>query len=457
MSEMKVDNKTSDNKLLGTEDLKRVLGRKELMSIAIGQIIGAGVFALTGIVIGTTGRSVNLAFMIAAVLVVLLAIPLVFIGGTIRMRGGQYTQAALLIGERFAGFYMIVYLISNLSVAMYAISFSEYLVSLIPSMTGTTTIVALVVLTGFYVLNFFGIQGAAKMQNLLVVLMAAALSIFIVFGIGKIQPGYFQQPGWMTGGTMGFLTGIALLQYATGGATVVVNFGAESKNPTKDIPIVIVVSTLGVAAVYGLMATIAAGVLPIEVTAFQPLTAVAREILPTGLLYFFIIAGAGFALTTTLNATLGWVTKPLLQATIDGWFPKSLGKIHPKYKTPYVWLTIVYVIGVLTILSGWDIGQIANFALVLINITGLVLSFSAIRLPKVVPEIWEKSSVHVSTPVLWAGCLLAVGASLFQIVVLGLNQTPTQLIGNVVILAVAIIFSQVRHKHVKMEISYEEA
>lgn len=457
MSQETLAVKSTVKESLGSEDLKRVLGRKELMSVAIGQIIGAGVFALTGIVIGTTGRSVNLAFMLAALLVVLLAIPLVYIGGTIRLRGGQYTQAALLIGEKFAGFYMVIYLISNLSVAMYAISFAQYLVSLVPSAAGITTVVALAVLTLFYVLNFFGIQGAAKMQNAMVLLMAAALALFIVFGMGKIQPGYFQQPGWMTAGTMGFLTGIALLQYATGGATVVVNFGAEAKNPTRDIPIVIVVSTIGVAAVYGLMATIAAGVLPIEVTAFQPLTAVAREILPAGLLYFFIIAGAGFALTTTLNATLGWVTKPLLQATIDGWFPKALGKIHPKYKTPYVWLTIVYVIGVLTILSGWDVGQIANFALVLINIAGVALSYSAIRLPKVVPELWEKSRVHVSTPFLVGSCMLAIGASFFQIIVLGLNQTPTQLIGNVVILVVAIIFAQIRHKHVKMEVSYEEA
>ena len=69
---------------LGTADLKRVLGFGDLMSMACGQIIGAGIMALVGIGIAYTGRSVNLAFMIAALLTIMMAIPMVFIGGTLR-------------------------------------------------------------------------------------------------------------------------------------------------------------------------------------------------------------------------------------------------------------------------------------------------------------------------------------------------------------------------------------
>lgn len=214
--------------------LKRVLGRGDLFSIAVGQIIGAGVFALTGVVIGITGRSVNLAFMIAAFLTILNALNPIFVGGTIRLNGGTYTQASLLLGQKFAGFYIILYIISNIGIAMYSLSFADYLISLVPALDGTKTIIALVVLTVFYLLNYFGIQGAAWVQNGMVILMAAALALFIAFGTPKIQPGYFQQPGFITNGAFGLVTGTALLAYATGGAAVVVNFGAEAKNPTKD-------------------------------------------------------------------------------------------------------------------------------------------------------------------------------------------------------------------------------
>lgn len=50
-----------------TKDLNRVLGVKELMGIAIGQIIGAGIMSMMGIAINYTGRSANLAFMLSAV------------------------------------------------------------------------------------------------------------------------------------------------------------------------------------------------------------------------------------------------------------------------------------------------------------------------------------------------------------------------------------------------------
>ena len=48
-------------------DLNRTLGKKELMGIAIGQIIGAGVMSMMGVAIAMTGRSANLAFMLSAV------------------------------------------------------------------------------------------------------------------------------------------------------------------------------------------------------------------------------------------------------------------------------------------------------------------------------------------------------------------------------------------------------
>ena len=50
------------NEEYSTKQLRRVLGKKELISMGIGQIIGSGVFSLTGVAIGYTGRSVILAF-----------------------------------------------------------------------------------------------------------------------------------------------------------------------------------------------------------------------------------------------------------------------------------------------------------------------------------------------------------------------------------------------------------
>ena len=113
-----------------------------------------------------------------------------------------------------------------------------------------------------------------------------------------------------------------------------VNLSAEAKNPTKDLPQVILVATIAIAIFYALIAMVAGGVLPVSETANQPLDLVARAIMPTPVFLFFVIGGALLALTTTLNATFAWITKPILQACNDGWLPHKIGYIHPKFKTP---------------------------------------------------------------------------------------------------------------------------
>ncbi|MDQ0970821.1 APA family basic amino acid/polyamine antiporter [Neobacillus niacini] len=440
-----------------TKDLKRVLGRGDLMSIAVGQIIGAGIFALAGVAIGITGKSVNIAFMIAALFVIIIAFTQILISGTVRLRGGLYTQAALLVGNRFAGFYTIIYIVANLSIAMYALSFADYFLALVPGLN--SKLIAITVLTIFYLANLFGVKEAAKVQHFLVITMALALTVFVVFGMPQIKPGYFSGSDFMPGGLIGLFSAATLLTYATSGAVSVMNFGAEAKNPTKDIPFVLIVSTVLVALFYALMATVAAGVMPITEVANQPLTVVALEILPYPLYVFFIVGGAMFALATTLNATLGWVTKPVLQASVDGWLPQKLGAINEKYKTPHILLTIFFVLGLVPIITGWNIGGIANFALILGNILNLFLAMATVRLPKVVPDLWEKSKYRTSKATLWTISILATLTSAFQVYLIVPSLNTTLIIGNIILLILATLFAVWRYNSgkVQMEISYEES
>lgn len=82
----------------------------------------------------------------------------------------------------------------------------------------------------------------------------------------------------MNGGFNGFMSATALLSMAPGGGVFVINFRRQCKDPTKDIPIAVIVSTIVVSLLYTLMAFVAAGVLPIEQAAGKSLGAVAAEI-----------------------------------------------------------------------------------------------------------------------------------------------------------------------------------
>jgi len=282
------------------------------------------------------------------------------------------------------------------------------------------------------------------------------MGMFAAFGVGKVEPGFFGE-GFMTNGLVGLLQASALLTFATGGAMVIINLSGESKRPTRDIPAVLILSTIIVAILYAFLALVAAGVLPVEMVAGKPLTQVAETILPKPLFIFFMVGGAMFALVTTLNAQFAACSKPMLQASVDGWLPKQFAYIHPRFKTPMVWLTIFYFLGLIPIITGLKIAEVANIAIVILNIMKLVINFLLIRLPRVVPEAWEKSKFKTSKGVLYVVAFVSVICGAITIVLMISSSTPLIMALNGAMLLVSVVYCVLRQKSgkVRMELSYE--
>lgn len=440
---------------MSTKDLKRELGKKELYGIAIGQIIGAGIMALVGLGIAMTGRSVNLAMVLSGIWVILLSIPWIFISSCVRLRGGEYTQAAVLCGERFAGIYIAVYLVRNMQMAIYTIAFTGYFIELVPGANGL--IISISVASAFFLLNIFPTKFMACIQNIIVVTLCFALAVFVACGMPKVQPGYFSQPDFMTHGMMGFLATSAFLTFATFGANSIFQLSGECKNPKTDIPFVLITSTLSVAVLYALVAFVAAGVLPIEEVSGQNLARVARIILSKRLYLFFMIGGALCALATSLNATIAWVTKPLIQAAEDGWFPKQLAYLHPKYKTPVVLLAFYYALTITPILLRVNMEHITNSVLVCMYLCMMVTSIATMRLPRLFPEQWDKSPFKCRQGTLNFFCVVATVVLAIQVYYNAAFLTPALFAANVTLMGGAALYAMLRHKSgkVKMEISYE--
>ena len=434
----------NEKKMLTTADLNRTLGKKELYSVAFGHVIGSGVFSLIGIGIGMTGKSAFIGILLSAVFILLQALPFMVMAGTARFRGGYYSIMGTLWGEKFAGFYIVIFFFSNVSLAMYAISFAQYLQAVLPGMPIVP--VAFVVMTVFFITNLLGIEGAAKLEIVMDIILAAALTLFIVFGMPKVDYANFLTVDFMPNGVGGVIT-----------CAVLVNLSAEAKNPTKDLPQVIMVSTIAIAVFYALIGIVAAGVLPVSVTADQPLDIVAKEIFPNALFLFFVIGGALLALSTTLNATFAWITKPVLQACNDGWLPQKLGYIHPKFKTPMFILVLFYIIGLIPIISGLNIGVIADLAVLLSNVLFTVICFGLVLLPKRMPELWEKSVFHCGKGKLWFHAACGGVSSFVMMVVMWMDVDVSHAIGVAVIVVVAYLFAHFRLKNgaVKMEDSFE--
>ena len=441
-----------------TKQLEQKLGFWDLMGSAVGQIIGAGIMSLLPAAMAVTGRSVVFSFLIAAIITCCGAIPFIFISSCVRLRGGSYTQLAVMGGKLLAGTQAITAIIGNLSLAMYGISLADYLCSLFGWGPEAVKPIALSVLTIFLLLNLIGVDAFAKVQNLLVIVLIFSLAMFGAFGIGKVQWGnYFNNADgyFMMAGVMGVCQASATLTFATGGGTVVLNFSAEAKNPTRDIPVVIIVSTLSVAVLYGFLSFVAAGVLPTEQVLGQNLTVVANSILPYPLYVLFIVGGAGCALASTLNNSLATSPKPLMQMCDDGWLPQSFAALNKK-KVPWKIQTMYFVIGTASCLSGLSVSVLGNLTLVISGVTGIIIAVGTMKIPKLFPNSWAKSAFHVSQPVLNLFCIIALAGSLFS-TYMNASSLSLGLLGfNVVVLVGAFLFGLVRGKKLDIQPTYEE-
>ena len=254
-----------EERATSTKNLKRVLGFGDLMGVAFGYIIGAGIMTLLGSAIAMTGRSVPFAFLMAAVITICQFLPTIITAGTVRLRGGSYTMVAMLCGKQLAGTQVIIFLFQSMSMAMYTLSFGSYFCSLFGLPAVYERFIGFGVLTLLYAVNLMGVDKFAKTQRVISATLILALGLFAGFGMGKIQLGYFASEGFFTGGMFGFLQAAGMLTFALGGGSGVVSLSAEAKNPTRDIPLVAIISTVVVAVIYALVGFVGAGVLPVEV------------------------------------------------------------------------------------------------------------------------------------------------------------------------------------------------
>lgn len=346
----------SENKEKNT--LKKVLGFWDLMGIGVGQIIGSGIMVLTGITIAITGAGTPFAFILAAILVICPNMVLAVLGAAVPATGGMYTYVRDYIGKKTGFFYLALLVVGQLVLAMFAITFATYAGDLIPGIP--VKWVAFAVLTVCYVMNMLGVDLAAKLQNVLVIVLVGAMGLFIVFGLPKVDWSVFgSAENIFPSGAIGFLTGASLLTFATGGAEFLSELGGEMKNPGKDLPRAMIGSTVFVSVIYAFIGIVAVGVLPIEQVAGESLSLVAKEIFPAPLYIFFIVGGGMFAVASTLNASFSWCTKGLLIAAEEGWLPKKAAHIS-KRGTPTVLLTVFYIVGVIPILTGLSIDTISR-------------------------------------------------------------------------------------------------
>ena len=374
--------------------LIRNIGFWPLMGIAYGQIIGAGIMTQTGIAIGMTGTGVVLAYIISAVCTTFQNFPTAILGATVPVSGGEYRYISRLRGKKWGFVYLATYVVSKLTIALYALSCASYLVAFLTGIS--EQIIAICLLVAAFAINLLGTKQSAFVTTGITALLLLGMALFLFYGLPRTDIAYvFDPSNLMAHGPGNLLSAIALLSFATGGAQVIGNMGSEIIDPQKNMPKVIIISTVTVGIMYALVAMVESGVLPLEVVSNQNLSLVAADVMPGwAFTYFTLAAGAG-ATAKTLNVTLSWSPKPILIACDDGMLPRSWGTVS-KRGVPYKILIAFFFIGLIPLLAGMDISLISKMGTAISLLSKLMFSYAFLNLPKKYPEAFARSEMKVS-------------------------------------------------------------
>jgi basic amino acid/polyamine antiporter, APA family len=350
--------------------MKRTLGRASLVTLGIGAIIGTGIFVLTGTVAANNaGPALMLSFILSALGCVFAGLCYAEFASMIPISGSAYTYAYATLGEFIAwiiGWDLILeYLFASSTVAVgwsgYIVSFlHDYHINIPPQLcnapfdyvigTGwvqTGSIInfpAVFIICLLSTLLVIGIRESAGFNNVIVAIKIIVILLFIGFGLSFIKTsnwhpfipantGNFGHFGWS-----GILRGAGVIFFAYIGFDAVSTAAQEARNPQRDMPWGILGSLLICTLLYVIVSGVLTGIIPY--TRLNVPAPLALAIDSTGKTLFWlrplIKIGAIAGLSSVILVMLLGQPRIFYTMAKDGLLPARFGKLHPRFRTPYV-------------------------------------------------------------------------------------------------------------------------
>ncbi len=244
---------------------------------------------------------------------------------------------------------------------------------------------AMIVIIGITILLVLGVSESAKTNTVIVILKFVILAVFVIVGLKHVDPKNlipFMPNGWN-----GVFVGSSMIFFAYIGFDAVSTTAEECKNPSKDLPFGII----GALSICTFLYIIVAGIM----TAICPWSRLGTaEPVATALHYvgehvvasYIVSVGAIISLLAVLIVMMMAQPRIFMCMSRDGFIPKWLSKIHPKFKTPYR-STIITGIIVGIIASIFNINEVAELCNIGTLFAFVLVCCSVIILRKKSPDI----------------------------------------------------------------------
>lgn len=439
-------------------DKKKQLNGLEVFGYGIGGTIGSGLFVLMPFAVGDTGRALPICAILAVFLMVFAYFYNIVISSMFPLKGGDYSHVAFLVSPTLMGVYALMTITTNLGIAALATSALSYSSAVIPGIAPIAKPLAFLLLTFFFLVNSRGAKFASKIEGAMSAILIISLLMFVVLGLPKVNwSTFFSSEGFMLNGITGFFAAIAMMSFASQGPCAIgAAMAAETRNPTKTIPRVILLTALSIAVIYSLMAFVATGALPIEQVAYRDLTVVSKEVFPYWFFVIFVFGGAVAALLTSVLSQITTARYPLVQMAKEGWLPPIFKK-ETKSGYPYVIMVTLYIITMIPLIFNISFDIIVSYVCVPMTLYLIFVNMACIKLPKKYPEQWKNSILHMPYPLFVVLMVFCTGCCIFATYTFAVDMGIRDIITLVIVCIVFYVYSRWCLKSKRVDINYLNA
>jgi len=423
--------------------LKRVLGAGDLIMLAIGAVIGAGIFGAIGtaaagqldaaghVIRQGAGPALIFSFLLLGGVCALAALCYAELAAMIPQAGSAYAYSYATLGEIVAwiiGWDLILeYAVGNVAVA---ISWGDYFTTLLrgfgaslpvwlttgyrtallssdpalhgllqtaPHVLGMPVLVnvpAFGIVMAITWLLLRGARESSTANNIMVTIKLLVLGLFIIVGLRHINTANYHP--FAPNGFTGIHQGAAIVFFAYIGFDAISTAAEETKNPQRNLPLGILGGLAICTVIYVIIGAVLTGIVPYtELAVADPL---ARALQLAGLQTagWIVALGATVSMAAVLLVFQYGQPRIFFSMARDGLLPKWAAHIHPVHRTPYTTTLLTGIVVALASAIGdaaetYDLTNIGTlFAFTLVCVGVLVLRYTEPDRPRPfrVPLVW---------------------------------------------------------------------
>ncbi|PXY20067.1 APC family permease [Prauserella flavalba] len=426
----------------GQPALRRVMGSKLLLFFVVGDIIGTGVYALTGQVAGRVGGALWLPFLLAFIVAFMTAFSYLELVGKYPKAAGAALYANRAFRIRILTFLVAFAVMCSgiTSASSAAVAFGEtYLAEFI---TSPMPLVAILFILMLAAINFRGVKESVTTNVVLTCIELAGLLIIIGVGVWAVLNGdgepsrlvefNTQDQTWLVAIT----SATSLAFFAMVGFEDSVNMAEECKDPVRIFPKAMLWGMVIAATIYILVSVTSSLLVPANELEAAESSALLKviDIGAPGMPREIFSAIGLFAVINSALINMLMASRLIYGMANERIIPKQLGVVHPFRRSPWVAILFTSAIAIVLV-STVDISVLGGTTALLllavfaiVNIAVLVLRKEKVehkhfRAPTVIPVLAAIFCIYLASPLsgrpardyVVALILLAVGLLLWVV------------------------------------------